>query len=369
MDRTSAIAEKENELAEIEAEVKEAQKVERQLENRRFELKSAWNDCQKAKRKNLDKISDLEQKKEAIEVEMETTANTALDTTDLEEDVEQAEGALEAIKGADLDLQKQLEELQPAVDDARSKREEAVARNQKVLADMEEASDRLLSCTSRMAQNESLLQKKRDKVKKYENAVSEYAATVEKAEEERDKALLTARRLFCRNRVKQEQVDSEANGTLQEMSQTQDFAAEDLEGVEIVRVEKDSKSYEAKITRLTAKIEKEKERRALSNEDPAEAVEKYYRERDILVGHNAQLEELATTQEMLDHDLRDRTKKLRRLRKHLAKTTEHKFDQILMLNNSSGQLDFDEDRNELNLMVQKNKDDPSSQTKDVKSLR
>lgn len=369
VDRTSAIAEKEKELAEMEVEVKEAQKVERQLENRRFELKSAWNDCQKAKRKNLDKIRDLELKKEAIVVEMETTANTALDTTDLEEDVAQAEEALDALKSKDAELQKKLEELQPAVDDARAKREEAFARNEKVLADMKEVEERLVSCITRMDQSESLLQKKREKLKKYENAVTQHAADVEKAEEERGKALLTAKKLSLRSKVKQEQADAEANGTSQEVSQTQDFTAEDLQGVEIMRVDKDSKSYEAKITRLISKIEQEKERRALSDEDPAEAMEKYYRERDILVGFNEHLDELASTEQMLDDDLRDRVKKLRRLRKHLAKTTEHKFDQILMLNKSSGQLDFDEDQGELNLMVQKNKDDPSSQTKDVKSLR
>ena len=369
VDRTRAIAEKEKELAEMQEELKEAQKAEREIDNRRYQLKSAWNDNQKAQRKNKDKIRDLQQKKEAIEVERETTASTTLDTADFEEDVEQAEEALEALKGKDVDLQKKLEDLQPTVEDARAKVEEIQTRNEKVLADMRDVEDRLESCIRRMTQNESQLQKKREKLKKYEDVVSKQAVQVDKAEEERDNALLTAKKLALRNKVKQEQADAEANGTSQELFQTQDFTEEDLEGVEIMRVDKDSKSYEAKITRLSTKIELEKDRRALSHEDPAEVMEKYFQERATLVGYNNSLDELATTEKMLDDDLRERTKKLKRLRKHLARTTENKFDQILLLNNSSGEIDFDEERGELNLMVQKNKDDPSSQTKDVKSLR
>lgn len=59
----------------------------------------------------------------------------------------------------------------------------------------------------------------------------------------------------------------------------------------------------------------------------------------------------------------------RKLQKHLSSMTDHRFDEILQLNKQSGQLEFDHEGHELNLVVQKNINDTSSQTKDVKALR
>ena len=365
VDRTRAIAEAEKELAALETDLKEAKKAEREVHNRRYQLKSVWNEHQKAQRKNQLKIKELERKKADIEVEMETTANTTIDTTELEEDVAQATEALEELKGKEADLKKQLEELQPGVQDARAKLDEVQTRNEKVLADMLAVEENLESCLNRMTQSETQLQKKRDRLKKYEEIVQQHSAGVDKAAEGRNKALLVARKLTLRQKVKVEQ----AEGTSQEATQTQDFTEEELEQVQIQETDRDSKSFEAKIKRATDKIAQERERRALSNEDPAEAMEKYFLERNNLQKIQESMEEVEKTQTELDKDLRDRSKKLKKMRKYLANKTELGFDKILSLNNSSGQVEFDEENGELNLIVQKNKDDPSSQTKDVKSLR
>ena len=53
----------------------------------------------------------------------------------------------------------------------------------------------------------------------------------------------------------------------------------------------------------------------------------------------------------------------------MARVTDDRFDDILNLNNSSGNLEFDDETHQLNLVVQKNMHDTNSQTKDVKALR
>jgi hypothetical protein len=58
-----------------------------------------------------------------------------------------------------------------------------------------------------------------------------------------------------------------------------------------------------------------------------------------------------------------------KLRQHLARTTNTKFDRILGLNKACGSLEFDDDNHELNLVVQKDMNNTNSQTKDVKALR
>lgn len=124
--------------------------------------------------------------------------------------------------------------------------------------------------------------------------------------------------------------------------------------------------YEAKLKRIKAKIDKERDRRDLSDEDPTVATEKYHKAVDDLAGIQEAYNDAERLHETTTRDLRERKKRWGKLRKYLERMTDSRFDEILQLNQASGQIEFGDD--ELNLIVQKNMNDPNSQTKDVKAL-
>ena len=70
----------------------------------------------------------------------------------------------------------------------------------------------------------------------------------------------------------------------------------------------------------------------------------------------------------LKTDLHSRKKRWRQFRSHIADMTNTCFDGFLDKKGSTGEVEFDHDKGQLNLVVQKDRKDESSQTKDVKAL-
>jgi chromosome segregation ATPase len=64
----------------------------------------------------------------------------------------------------------------------------------------------------------------------------------------------------------------------------------------------------------------------------------------------------------------ERKKRWRQFCSHIAVMTDQKFDEILNLKGSSGEIDFQHGKQTLNLVVQKDYADPNSQQSDVKAL-
>ena len=82
------------------------------------------------------------------------------------------------------------------------------------------------------------------------------------------------------------------------------------------------------------------------------------------------MENLRTMNERMDgltKDVANRTKLWQDFLTHLKKVTGVKFDQMLLLNQYSGSLDFDDEQKKLDLIVQKG-DDAAAKTRDVKGL-
>jgi len=135
-----------------------------------------------------------------------------------------------------------------------------------------------------------------------------------------------------------------------------------------MEVPKDPEYYEGKIRRLQKEIEREKDKRQLTETDPEVALEKYIRAKKAL---DSKLETIDTIEEHVEHlveDLNNRKKMWRHFRSHISEMTNNNFDEILNRKGSSGKIEFDHKSKALGLVVQKDNKDGTSQTADVKAL-
>jgi chromosome segregation ATPase len=87
-----------------------------------------------------------------------------------------------------------------------------------------------------------------------------------------------------------------------------------------------------------------------------------------LDGKLKQIEKIEQTHDMLCEDLKERETRWKQFQKHIAKITTRKFDEILNLKGSCGDLNFDDKNETLEVVVQKDSMDANSQQKDVNAL-
>jgi len=144
--------------------------------------------------------------------------------------------------------------------------------------------------------------------------------------------------------------------------------AEDLEQIEAIEVSKDSKHFKAKIVNKGKKIDQEVQRRNMSESDPAVSRDKYFRAKKDVDSKMEQINAIQKNCEALSKDLHDRKKRWRMFRSHIAQMTNISFDEFLSKKGSAGEVVFDHEEYRLDLSVQKDHKDASSQTKDVKAL-
>lgn len=370
VDMSKAIEDTEKELHQIEAEHRDLDGKANDLARQHKGLKVDWNTQKKKERDNQDTIATLARKKEEIEMERESTNAEDIDTSELEEDVQKCEEELEQAKQKETDLRKELTELEPAVIQAQDRLVEVATRNEKVLDDMRKAEENLERCMSRLSQQTEKLQKKRDRLNQFQEIISKHQAKVGVAKKERNRALYHAKKLTLRQQRMEQAADNDEGLSPEEQLTEEDVTEEELAGVEIQTVPKESKAYEAKINRAIAKIKEErKKRKTVCEGDKEEVATKYYRAKEILSASDEALEKTQRVIHDLEKDMRNRHKRHNELHRHLGVMIDSKFDEMLDFNGASGNVEFDEEGKELHLVVQKDKNDSGSQTRDVNSLR
>jgi flagellar motility protein MotE (MotC chaperone) len=128
---------------------------------------------------------------------------------------------------------------------------------------------------------------------------------------------------------------------------------EDLEGIEIVEVPNDSKYYKTKLQSKLKKIEQEKKRRNMSESDPAVARDKYFRAKKDLDSKMELINMIESNVAALTDDLKERRKRWRQFRGHIAEQTNLGFDEFLNKKGSAGEVVFDHENKTLDLVVQK----------------
>jgi chromosome segregation ATPase len=263
--------------------------------------------------------------------------------------------------------------LAPQVTEIKNRLTEVTARNEKVLADLAAAEQNLQQHVQAMSQREEKLTSTRLKLEKMQEVITKQEANVKKLEKDRDAALVKARELqFHRNADKKRKEEKEENDDTLTPPSTEESTAEpteeELEAIEPVEVRKETAYYLSKIERAKRKIVDEKKRRRLKESDPQVAFEKYMRAQSDLDGNMKQIEAIEENVALLAEDMDARRRKWRQFREHIVNMTRDTFNEILNRKGSSGDLEFSHSEGTLDLCVQKDSTQESTQTKDVKAL-
>jgi chromosome segregation ATPase len=304
---------------------------------------------------------------ESLTAEKDSAANFDTDTSDYEADVVEAQQALDTIKDREVSLKEDMEEKAPEIQALKKQLQAVKIRNEKVLEDMKVAEDELNVYIQNMSQLTGKIEKKREKIRQLETILAKEEAKAQEMMVEANKNLRRARKLaYKRTQKKQRKQDGLENS--QESEPIRDPTEEELEWFGVQEVDKAPSWFEPRIALQQARIEKERERQDLSNEPPAAVYQRYVRAQNTLDGKLKQIQEIEQTHDLLNEDLKQRKRRWRQFRKHIAKNTSIKFDEILNLKGSSGKLVFNTKLETLELIVQKDSADANSQQMDVNAL-
>lgn len=195
-----------------------------------------------------------------------------------------------------------------------------------------------------------MVEKLRTKVKQTEETLEKQQVLITDQEEKVNKALIGARRMqFFALREKKK---LESNGDENE-DPDRDPTPEELEEIEIEHPSKEVKFYKAKIEAKQKKINAERSKRSITEVDPAVAREKYLRAKQDLDSKMAQINAIDQATESLKIDLKDRKKRWRQFRSHIAQMTNLSFDEFLGKKGSGGEVEFDYEGQKMNLIVRK----------------
>ena len=104
---------------------------------------------------------------------------------------------------------------------------------------------------------------------------------------------------------------------------------------------------------IVKKIESEKRRKNLTESDPVVARDKYLRAKRDLDSKMTQIQTIEENVKMLLKDIKERKKRWVDFRSHIAQMTNLSFDDLLQKKNSAGTVEFDHDKQQLHLIVQK----------------
>ncbi len=366
VDRTAAVEECQLEAASLKTELTELRQKENQLESQHTQHQREWNKLRRSEGDLRKEIQALTEKIDQLKAEADLATNINVDTTDQEEEVETAERVLQELKDNAARILEDIETRKPEVDQLRAKLSDVTKRNEKVLDDLKVAEGQLENFMQNLSQREKVIEKKRGKVQMLKTIVDDHKKKMKSVADDRDQALRHARVLTYRRQKSKEQKERAMDDD-EEMQV--EPTEEELEAIDPVATEKDTKTYEAKIRRTEKVIQKEKENRKVTNEDPAVAYQKYMRANNDLQQKLTEIDTISKNELSLQKDLRKRQEMWKEFRAHLVVMTNSRFDEFLQLKGSAGELDFDHEEGALNLIVQKDNNDSASQTNDVKALR
>lgn len=370
VDLSAAIADAQAEEAGLEKEVREMQQDESKLQHEHTQSQREWNRAKKAVQQNDSRISELTEKIDNIKEDMEASANVTIDTTELEDDVQQADELLAKHKEEEQKYLAEKESLLPHINNVNSSLADCKMRSDKILSDIDAIQVDLTQYLETQTQQHDQIEKKRQKLQKYQDAVGTFEKAIANIVISRDKSLLKARTMHFRY---QQRKLSDVNTAEDNPTPKEDIRIEptneELEAIEPLNVKNEPNWYQIRMDKIKAKIDDERDRRNVSLHDAAAAFERYSRAKTDLSARTDQVGETDTKISELQRDVDQRRKRWQQFRKHLSRITGIKFDQMLSLNEYSGTLDFNHGAGSLDLAVQKNTADSQSESKDVKALR
>ncbi|KAL7539962.1 hypothetical protein ACHAWF_012462 [Thalassiosira exigua] len=373
VDRSAAIEATKHEMNALQQELARNKEEEKGVKAAAYKAKKAWNESQKMHQKLTTNINKMEATLDKLKAEAETSEEVqTIDTTDFEKDIEEAEAAVDDLKKRDAAVVQEIRDLQPDVEEKRRALEEVTARNKKILDDIDKLEAKVEDIVKGQTRRQQEVDKVRAKVQHVEQGLAQQEEVVKEIQEKVAGALEGAKKLqydFERER-KIFDLKKDNNGEVPPGEEVPGEPTEqDLDEIEVYEVPKDSKYYKTKINAKDKKIAQEKERRNMSETDPAVARDKYYRAKKDLDSKMEQIDAIERNCKSLEKDLHHRKKRWGHFRRHIAEQTTLGFDEFLNKKGSTGEVEFDHESKKLDLLVQKDcTDEHSSQTKDVKAL-
>ena len=368
VDRTAAIADAQAQLSVLEDELRKIQKEESKLQNDHTSAQRQWNQAKNAVQKNAAAIESIMERIENIKEEMKASNNQTIDTSELEEDIQQAEDLLARHKATEEKLVADREALLPHINELRDRLEETSIRNAKILDDISTAENDLTQFIETQTQQNDKLEKKRQKLEKYKDDLRTLEQQLDTIATRRDDYLLKARTMRFRSQQRSSQADDEGESEHKPSIRVEP-TEEELEAIEPTVCKHEPSWYELRLKKIDEKIRNEKNRRNVATEDAATVYERYARAKADLSAKTDQVTETDNRIDDLKKDIEMRRKRWRQFRKHLARSTGLKFDEMLSMNKYTGTLEFNDENKTLDLSVQKDTADTQSESKDVKALR
>ena len=361
VDRTAAIENAMTEKKMLERELREQRAQENSILEESKSVKLEWNKENREARKTDNAIKVLQETLEALHEEAESAENVTIDTSELEEDVKNAEANVEKLNEKERDCDKVIKDQQPIVEQIKRQLEEVTTRNESVISDITVAEKKMEIFLRERAHRQEIINKKKKKIEQLEAHKRDQDEVLNAHTEKANDTLTKARLITHRNRMgKENETDSS------DRKKTSDI---NLDSIEVVATDKEPNYYKSKIDQFERKIERERKRRELSEHDPTIALEKYKRAKLDYDAKVKTINEIQEKTEFLQEDLNSRRKRWRIFRKHIATMTNETFDDMLNKKGSSGQIEFDHIDRTLNLVVQKDNTNENTQTSDVKALR
>mmetsp|Transcript_29485 Transcript_29485/g.33811 ORF Transcript_29485/g.33811 Transcript_29485/m.33811 type:complete len:1212 (-) Transcript_29485:207-3842(-) len=376
VDRTAAIEEDKEEYRVMNEEIKVMNRDYNRLEHEHTDYKKRWNASKKEMYKTQKDIDQVKKDIEDIKAEESATAEMEVDTTLEEQDVAEAQDYLDELKNRKIEGQESMKIMSPQIETKKADVAEIAARNEKVLEDMRNAENELTQHYHLLSQQKEKMEKARARLQQYEELVQSHSAVIEGARDEANHYLRTARLIqFHRKDVERRRKLREAHDgptvDSQASSYSQDPTEEELENVQVpdnLGELKQTDYYLSKVQQATIKIDREKGRRLENADDEDAAYEKYVRAKEIFQAKKDQIKEIESSSKQMEDDMSIRRRRWSDFRNYISHFSGIKFDETLNIKGSSGVVKFDHDNEELDLVVQKDSFDESSQQKDVKAL-
>mmetsp|Transcript_18798 Transcript_18798/g.52504 ORF Transcript_18798/g.52504 Transcript_18798/m.52504 type:complete len:1214 (+) Transcript_18798:218-3859(+) len=378
VDMRAAIEDAKNEHKSISEDLREKNRTYNRLEYEHTNHKKQWNQKKRELQENQLAIDRAMKEIEDVKAEEAAIVDNDVDTGEEEEEVSLAQSHLEEIKESQRKAEEEIQQKLPQIEMIRGEVDEITARNEKVLRDIRKAEHSLSQHYQEMAHQQDKIEKKRQKLKQYEDLVSQHTDVVKTAEEDARSYMNMARKIqyMCElaalRRSQREEAQNEGRLVEWQSSEcNQDPTDEDLEKMDIpdyVDALKNCEYYKTRIEQTETKIEREKQRRLENGDDEATSFAKYMRAKEVFCGKEKQLNIINKEAKKLDGDIELRQKRWEQYRDYITDFTDVKFDEVLNKKGSSGRLEFDHDKKMLNLVVCKDMHDEQSQQKDVKAL-
>lgn len=317
VDRSDAIRESERDVDQITTEMSELKQTEMNVKKERSHYKVKWNEAQKIMNRTTQKIGILQNAIDNTNAEAVEAVNVNVETTDLEDEVRQAEGECSRLKEEEEEHKKVVQDLQPQLDVIRNRLEEISARNEKVVKEILTCEHSLKEFMHSQSERTRLVGKKRKRLEQAEEATSKQNEVVISRTKTNDESLHKARLVTHQNNKAKEANARKEEGLEESYEEplSDEHLVEELNNIEPIQVGNKVPAYfKGRIQRAEREIEKERQKRKLAESDPVVALEKYQRAKKDFDSKMEKIEQIDGTIASLQEDVKGRKKRWKEFR-------------------------------------------------------